>query len=148
MRAGDLARPFPTVQMTTPVSEAATLMASRHLPGLIVVDAAGCPRAILDGTDVLRTAIPTYCQDDPALARVIDEAAADVFLRGVDGHTVADCLSGEERAVPVVAPEATMLEVAALMAGARAAVVAVAESGRPLLGAITLELLLDRMLAA
>jgi hypothetical protein len=39
-------------------------------------------------------AIPTYCQDDPALARVVDEAAADVFLRGFGDQTVPSCCRG------------------------------------------------------
>jgi CBS domain-containing protein len=89
MRARDLAAPFPTVRPDSPALEAARLLAGQNLPGLIVVDEAGRPKTILPGTQVLRMAIPSYCQDDPALARVIDEAAADVFLRGVGERTVA-----------------------------------------------------------
>ena len=146
MRARDLASPFPTVTVETPAVQAARLLAGRNLPGLIVIDRAGRPVTVLPGTQVLRMAIPAYCQDDPALARVIDEAAADVFLRGVGERTVAQLLPREHRDLPVVDPDATVLEVAAVMARTRSPLVAVAEKNQPLLGAITLDALLDRML--
>jgi CBS domain-containing protein len=146
MRAGDLARPFPTVRRETPAIEAARLLASRNLPGLIVVDDEGRPITILPGTQVLRLAMPEYSIDDPALARVVDEAAADTFLQGVGDRTVAQCLPLGRRELPVVDPKATVLEVAALMARSRTPLVAVADKHGPLLGAITLGALLDRML--
>ena len=91
-------------------------------------------------------AVPSYCQDDPALARVIDEAAADVFLRGVGDRTVAELLPREHRELPVVDPDATVLEIAAVMARSRSPLVAVAKTNEPMLGAITLDALLDRLL--
>ncbi|MDQ7905070.1 CBS domain-containing protein [Phytohabitans sp. ZYX-F-186] len=146
MRARDLATAFPTVRQETPALAAARLLAGQNLPGLIVVDADGRPLTVLPGTQVLRLAIPSYCQDDPALARVIDEGAADVFLRGVGDRTVAELLPRTHRELPVVDPEATVLEVAAVMAASRSPLVAVAGKRQPMLGAITLDALLDRML--
>jgi CBS domain-containing protein len=147
MRADDLATPYPTVALSTPAVEAAHLLAGRDLPGLIVVDDRGRPSTILPGTQVLRMAVPAYCQDDPALARVIDEAAADVFVRGLDGRTVAECLPPERRELPVVDPDATVLEIAALMARTRSPLVAVAGPDGTALGGITLHALLNRILA-
>lgn len=146
MRAQDVASPFPTVGLQTPALEAARLLAGRNLPGLIVVDEAGRPKTILPGTQVLRMAIPTYCQEDPTLARVIDEAAADLFIRNVGDRTVAELLPREHRELPVVDPDATVLEVAAVMARTRSPLVAVATKNQPMIGAITLDALLDRML--
>lgn len=146
MRAQDLAAPFPTVSMDTSAMDAARLLAGQNLPGLIVVDDAGRPTTILPGTQVLRMAIPSYCQDDPTLARVIDEAAADLFIRNVGDRTVAQLLPREHRELPVVDPDATVLEIAAVMARSRSPLVAVAAKNPPLLGAITLDALLDRML--
>jgi CBS domain-containing protein len=146
MRARDLAAPFPTVTADSPALEAARLLAGQNLPGLIVVDGAGRPATILPGTQVLRMAVPSYCQDDPALARVIDEAAADVFLRGMGDRTVAELLPRDRRELPVVDPDATVLEVAAVMARSRSPLVAVARTNERMLGAITLDALLDRML--
>ncbi len=148
MRAGDLATPYPTVEFSTPVVEAARSLLGQNLAGLIVVDGSGRPSTILPGTQVLRLAVPAYCQDDPTLARVIDEPSADVFLRGLGERTVAESLPrGERRELPVVYPKATVLEVAAVMARTRSPLVAVAEPGGRLLGAITLDALLERMLA-
>lgn len=146
MRAGDLCSPYPTVRMDTPTVEAARMLAGQNLPGLIVVDDAGKPRTILPGTQVLRMAIPAYCQDDPALARVIEEAAADVFLRELGERTVAESLPREHRReLPVVDKEATVLEIAALMARTRTPLVAVADRAGVLIGAVTLDALLDRL---
>jgi CBS domain-containing protein len=148
MRARDLAAPFPTVGLDTPAIEAARLLAGQDLPGLIVVDARGRPLTVLPGTQVLRMAVPRYCQDDPALARVVDEAAADVFLRELGDQTVAQCLPKERRELPVVDPDATVLEIAALMARARSPLVAVVDRDAGLLGAVTLDALLDRLVAS
>jgi CBS domain-containing protein len=148
MRAADLAAPFPTVSLTTPAIDAARLLAGQDLPGLIVVNDVGRPVTILPGTQVLRMAVPRYCQDDPTLARVIDEAAADLFLRALGDKTVAKLLPPERRELPAVDPDATVLEVAAIMARLRSPVVAVTNREGVLYGAITLDALLDRMLAS
>jgi len=144
MRARDLLAAFPTITVDTPVLEAARLLAEQDLPGLIVVDERGRPFTILPGTQVLALAVPGYCQDDPALARVIDEQHADRFLDALAGRTVRDALPPERRELPVTDPEATVLEVAALMARTRSPLVAVVAEGR-LLGAVTLQALLDRV---
>ncbi|GAA2360774.1 CBS domain-containing protein [Nonomuraea africana] len=145
MRARDLVADFPVVGLDSPAIEAARLLADQDLPGLIVVDASGSPCTILPGTQVLRLAVPRYCQDDPALARVVDEEHADRFLLALDGLSVRQCLPEEHRELPVARPEATVLELAALMARTRSPLVAVVERGR-LLGAVTLQALLDRVL--
>jgi CBS domain-containing protein len=146
MKARDLAAPFPTVGLETPALEAARLLAGANLPGLIVIDPTGRPATVLPGTQVLRMAVPNYCIEDPTLARVVDEQHADLFLRELAGRTVAQCLPEQRRELPVVSPDATVLEIAALMARTRSPLVAVVE-GRTMLGAVTLDTLLDRMLA-
>lgn len=146
MRARDLVIEFPTVTMDTPALEAARLLADQDLPGLIIVDEENRPLTILPGTQVLRLAVPRYCQDDPALARVVDERHADLFVRGLGGRTVRECLSDQRRELPITDLDATVLEIAALMARTRSPLVAVVE-GQRLAGAITLQALLDRLLA-
>ena len=147
MRARDLAVDYPAVRPDTPAVEAARLLAGQDLPGLIVTDELGRPTTILPGTDVLKMAVPRYCQDDPALARVIDEAAADIFIRHLGDLTVAQALPGRDRELPVVEDDATVLEIAALMARSRSPLVAVVDDRGRLVGAITLDRLLDRVLA-
>jgi CBS domain-containing protein len=146
MRARDLAVPFPTVTLDTSALAAARLLAGSDLPGLIVVDRAGRPATVLPGTQVLRMAIPRYCIDDPALARVVDEEHADRFLRDLADRTVAECLPERPGELAVVDPDATVLEIAALMARTRTPLVAVL-AGSEMLGVVTLDALLDRMLA-
>lgn len=145
MRARDLAVEFPTVTMDTPALEAARLLAEQDLPGLILVDQERRPLTILPGTQVLRLAVPAYCRDDPALARVVDEAHADLFLRQLGGRTVRECLPEQPRELPVADMKATVLEMAALMARTRSPLVAVVDAGR-LVGAVTLQSLLDHVL--
>ncbi|MEV0831549.1 CBS domain-containing protein, partial [Nonomuraea rubra] len=81
--------------------------------------------------------------EDPALARVVDEEHADRFLRSVAGRTVRDALPPRPRELPITDPDATLLEMAALMARTRSPLVAVVDDGA-LIGAVTLQALLDR----
>jgi CBS domain-containing protein len=146
MRARELAVACPTVGLDTAALDAARLLAGQDLPGLVVVDGRGLPLAVLPGTQVLRMAVPLYCQEDPALARVVDEAAADVLLRGLGDRTVAQCLPERRRELPLVEPDATVLEIAALMARTRSPLVAVADGEEGMLGTVTLDALLDRLI--
>jgi len=116
MRAQDVAIKMSTVAEDLPAREAVRVLAAQDLPGLIVVDGRGRPLTALAGTKVLRMALPSYWQNDPALARVIDEAAADVIFAGIGDRTVADRLPRDRPELPVVSADATMLEVAAVMA--------------------------------
>jgi CBS domain-containing protein len=145
MRARDLSAPFPTVTPTTAALEAARLLARRDLPGLIVVNDAGAPVAVLAGPQVLRLAVPAYVTEDPNLAGVVDEAAADEIVRNLDGRTVRDCLQTDHvHPAPVVDQDATVLEMAALMARTGVPLVAVVDAEGRLVGAVTLDALLEQ----
>jgi predicted transcriptional regulator len=146
MRARDLSAPMSTVTEDLPAREAAKVLAAQDLPGLVVVDRRGRPLTVLAGTQVLRMALPSYCQEDPALARVIDEAAADVILDGIGERTVADLLPRNRPELPAVSGDATMLEVASVMARSNVPLVAVVDQDRVMTGAITLDSLLDHLL--
>jgi CBS domain-containing protein len=146
MRARDVSKPMTTVAEDLPAREAAKVLAAQDLPGLVVVDAKGRPLTVLAGTQVLRMALPSYCQDDPALARVIDEAAADVILAGIGERTVADLLPRNRPELPAVSADATLLEVASVMARSNVPLVAVVDSDKVMTGAITLDGLLDHLL--
>nr|WP_296072475.1 CBS domain-containing protein [uncultured Actinoplanes sp.] len=148
MRARDVSISMSTVTEDLPAREAVKVLAAQDLPGLIVVDGKGRPLTVLAGTQVLRMALPSYCQDDPALARVVDEAAADVIFEGIGDRTVAELLPRNRPELPVVGADATVLEVASVMARSNVPLVAVVDGDRVMTGAITLDGLLDRMLAA
>ena len=149
MQARELAKPYPTIRMDTPAADAARLLAERRLPALIVVDANEHPLAILPGSQVLRLLIPLYVQEDPALARVLDEAFADRIWEALDGKKAADLLPRQRVPLPVVAPDDTVLEIAAIMAANRCPLVAVVEERSktaPLIGAVSAAELIDRLL--
>lgn len=147
MRARDLAETYPIVTMDTPAVEAARRLASERLSGLVVVDDNGRPRCVLPATQVLRLGVPGYARDDPALARVIDEAHADAFLRELGNRTIADCGLKKDAELPVVTEDDTVLEVAALMARTRTPVIPVVDATGTMTGVITLHRLLDRVLS-
>lgn len=135
--------------MDTPAREAAQLLSEKQLPGLIVVDEHDHPVAILPGSQVLRVLVPNYVQDDPALARVLDEKYADRICDVLAEKTVKDMLPKDRTKLPVVAPDDTALEIAAIMAANRSPVVAVVEERSrtaPMTGAVTVAILLERLL--
>jgi CBS domain-containing protein len=142
MHASDIAIQVPTVTLRDPVTTAVKLMADRHLPGLIVVDDASRPRVVLPGTQVLRMIVSHSYQRDQALARTIDEAHADLFWKELGNRTVRDCLPRELAKPVAVSTDATLLEVANLMARMHSPLVAVVDRGGYLVGCITLTSLL------
>jgi len=151
MRARDLARPFPIVTPDTDAMDAAQAMAEQRLPGLLVCDDGGRPYTILPGSQVLRFLIPSYVQDDPRLARALDEQASDELCRKLEHSTVRDLLPRPQDVdeLPVVDADATSLEVAAVMARMHSPLVAVVDhhdDGDRVIGAITVSQLLDHLL--
>ena len=145
MHARDIAVEVPTVSVEDSAATAVRLMALHRLPGLIVVDDRGRPR-ILPGTQVLRLALPGTYREDLALARIIDEAHADLFWAELGNRTVGDFLVREPARAITVGLDGTLLEVAALMARQHSPLVAVVDNAGQLAGAITLDRLLARLI--
>ncbi len=147
MRAREFAEPYPTVTLDTDAMEAAQMMAAQRLPGLIVCGDEGRPYTVLPGSQVLRFVVPIYVQDDPALARVYDEKASDELSGKLAGRKVRELLPKRPDVdeIPVVDHDATMIEVAAVMARMHSPVVAVVD-GDEVLGAITVSRLLAHLL--
>ncbi|MFF7074546.1 CBS domain-containing protein [Streptomyces pseudovenezuelae] len=159
MRARDLAVEYETVSVDSDAMEAARLMAEHRLPGLLVLDERGEPKAILPASQMVKVLVPAYVIEDPTLAAVVDEKHADRLCAALAGRRVGDCLPGKAEPPPVADPDDTALEVAALMARVRSPLVAVAErnitepGGREksrtrLLGVITASHLLHELLGA
>ena len=147
MTARKIAQPFPIVTPETDAMQAAQTMAEKRLPGLIVCGDDGRPYTVLPGSQVLRFLIPTYVQDNPALARALDDQASDALCRKLVRSTVRDLLPRPQDVdeLPVVDADATSLEVAAVMARRHSPLVAVVD-GNQVLGAITVSQLLDYLL--
>jgi len=108
---------------------------------LIVVDESRRPRVVLPGTQVLRMTVLRSYQRDQALARTIDEAHADLFWQELGARSVSDCLPARLGKPVVVAEDATLLEVANLMAQLHCPLVAVVNASGRLVGGITLNAL-------
>lgn len=133
VRARDLAQDLPTVGPDDPALTAARLIADGRLPGIAVVDGGGRPVAVLPASQVLRIVVPGYVQDDPALARVVDEPGAErLCLQGLAGQRVKDLLpSGRHRTeLAAVDGDATVLECAAVMARLHSPLLVVVEKGQ------------------
>ncbi|MFF5242755.1 CBS domain-containing protein [Streptosporangium sp. NPDC000095] len=145
MQARDIAVTIPTVIRGDSVAKAVRIMVIGRLPGLIIVDDLSRPRVVLPGTQVLRLAVPGSYQEDPALARTIDEDYADQFWQDLGNRTVGDCLPRDAARPVTVSASANLLEVAALMARTRSPIVAVVDRDASLIGAITLERLLTSL---
>lgn len=150
MRARDLAEEYPVVELSTDALTAARTMGQKRHPGLIVVDDDGRPHTVLPGSQVLRFMIPTYVQDDPALARVYDERRAQERLTQLSARTVRDLLPKrqERNDLPIVDHDATTLEVAAVMVQMHSPIVAVLDEADRLLGAVTVSRLFEVLFPA
>ncbi|MDX2681640.1 CBS domain-containing protein [Streptomyces soliscabiei] len=129
--------------------DAARLMAEHKLPGLLVLDERGEPKAILPASQMVKVLVPAYVIENPTLAAVVDEQDADRLCQALAGRRVGECLSSTAAAPPIADPDDTALEVAALMARVRSPLVAVAtkdKAGTHLLGVITASHLLHELL--
>jgi CBS domain-containing protein len=145
MHAEDMAEEFPVVTVDSNALEAAHTMAEHRLPGIIVTDSSGQPYAILPASQVVRFIVPTYVQDDPALAGVIEESWADHAAQRLAGKSVREVLPEHLTDVPAAKADDTIIEVAALMARLRTPLIAVMKD-RKLHGVITASRLLDAAL--
>lgn len=148
MRARELAqRDFPQVSLDSDAVDAARLLSRERLPGLVVLDTEGHPYTVLPGSQILRFLVPRYVQDDPPLARAFDEEASDEMCGKLVKRTVADLLPDKHDVdeIPIVSPDATVIEIAAVMARMHSPVVAVVDEDE-VLGAITVRRLLDHLL--
>src|SRR5919106_21079 len=92
MHAEEIAEEFPVVAMDSNALEAARTLAEHRLPGIVVTDSSGKPYAILPASQVVRFIVPSYVQDDPSLAGVLNESMADKAAEKLGGKTVRDVL--------------------------------------------------------
>lgn len=128
VRAHDLAEDLPTVTLGDSAEHAARLIAEQRLPGIAVLDG-GRPVAVLPASQVVRFLVPDYVQEDPSLARVLDERTADSCADELAGHTVRDLLPPRSSRVPLatVRGAATVVECAATMARLHSPLLVVAD---------------------
>lgn len=146
MHASDLETTLPLVDRDTPALDAARMIAGERLPVLVITDAKGRPAAVISAVDILGLLIPSYLRDDTSLSGVLDENGSDEVWVEARGRTVGELLDDEGVDVHdllTVEPDATLVEVATLMAAARASV-ALVTGGAPRF--VTLPTLTDAIL--
>lgn len=141
-----MAEEYPVTSLDADALEAARLMGEHRMPGLVVTDTDGCPHSVLGASQVVRFLVPSYVQDDPALAGVIDEQFADKVADKLSGHIVRELLPKDRPELAVAEADDTVIEVAAVMARMRCPLVAVVEN-KQLIGVITASRLLEFALA-
>ena len=145
MHAEDIAEDFPVVSIDSGALDAARLLAEHRLPGIVVTDSAGKPYAVLPASQVVRFIVPRYVQDDPSLAGVLNDSAAERAAQKLGGKTVRDVLPEHLIDVPTANADDTIIEVAALMVRLRSPLIAVMKNGK-LHGVITASRLLSAAL--
>jgi CBS domain-containing protein len=142
MLVGEIAEPYPVVGVDTSAFVAAQLLANDRLPGLVVVEADGSPKAVLPASQVVRFMVPEYVQNDPSLARVVGERAADRIAERLRQATVGELLPERPLELPVLKADDTVLELAAVMARLRSPLCAVVD-GNKIIGVVTASHLLQ-----
>jgi hypothetical protein len=101
---------------------------------------------VLPASQVVKFLVPSYVQDDPSLARVIDESLADQIADRLAGVKVRKLLSSQPDELPVVNHDDTALEIAAIMARLHCPLVVVLKD-KKILGAVTASRLLELVMA-
>jgi CBS domain-containing protein len=145
MRARHLALPLPVLLAAAPAAEAARLLASEQVDGVLVVNEQDRLLGVVTDTTTLAWLLPRYVTEDQALARVLDEQAADLLWRRLQDRTAQDLLPSGAAQPCEVDADATLIEVAAVMTQTGLPLVAVRNAGQ-LLGGITSSRLLTQLL--
>jgi CBS domain-containing protein len=143
-RARDLAVPYPSLPTDAPAAEVARILAEEEVD-VVFIERQGQLQGVVSDIGLLARLLPSYIIEDPKLAQVLEEGAADLLWRRLEGRRAAELLAKAGSEIPQVEGDATLMEVAAAMAGSRAPLVAVREGGR-LIGGITSSALLTRLL--
>ena len=145
-RARDLAAPYPSLPIDAPAAEVARILAEEEVD-VVFIERQGQLQGVISDIGLLSRLLPSYVIEDPKLAQVLEEGAADLLWRRLEGRQAAELLAKAGSEIPQVEGDATLMEVAATMAAARAPLVAVRDGGR-LVGGITSSALLTRLLQA
>jgi CBS domain-containing protein len=136
VQAAEIDEEFPVVGIDSPALEAVRMLAEHSLPGIVVLTADGQLYAVLPASEVVRFIVPSYVQDDPALAGVLAESTADRAAEKLGGKTVRELLPQHRLTLAAANADDTIIEVAAMMGRLRSPLIAVMKQGK-LHGVIT-----------
>jgi CBS domain-containing protein len=142
VRAREGADPAAVVTTASTVGDAIDVLRRTGRAGVAVIDPAGRLVATCSATELLALLVPDYYEDDPTLAGVVSDSAGAASLQASKNRPIGQALPRDATAQRVAA-EASMLEVAVLMARRSRSAVAVVD-GHQLLGVLDVH----RVLAA
>ncbi|MDQ4093991.1 MAG: CBS domain-containing protein [Actinomycetota bacterium] len=148
MRAANVVETLPTARPGDDVLSAVGMVSRHGLPGLVVADERGEVVGCMSSIDLLRLALPPYVRADPGLARVFDEEHADRIAAALAGTRVRDVVGEATDRIPMAPPQATVVELAELMARKCCPLVLVEKAEGGTLGIITVNRLLKLLVAA
>ncbi|MBC6461801.1 CBS domain-containing protein [Actinomadura sp. HBU206391] len=146
MRAEHLAEQFPCVGLDDQALEAARLIVRHGLSGVVVTDRMRRPCAAVSVYDVLGFVVAPYVYESACLARVYDEASADLSACRLADQRVRGMLSDPPAQASEVSGRATAIELAVAMKRLHTSLIVVQDSGRAC-GAVGPVQLLTRLLA-
>jgi CBS-domain-containing membrane protein len=147
MHAVDVIETLPTARPEDAVLSALRLVCQHGLPGLVVADEHGDVVGCMSSVDLVQLALPRYLRDQPIIARVFNEEHADHIAAALVDTRLRDVLGEMADRVPVVRPDATVVELAELMAR-RSCPIALIRQEHKTLGIVTANRLLTALLAA
>jgi CBS domain-containing protein len=148
MHAAGVVETLPTAHLDDDVLPAIRMVLRHALPGIVIADASGAVVCYLSSTDLLRLALPGYLRDEPGLARVLDEEHADRIAAALVGARVGEVVGDCGDRIPVAGPQASVVELAELMARRRCPLVLVEREDGEMLGMVTANRLLDLIVTA
>ena len=146
MKARNLASPQPVLRVRAPARDAAAVLGRHDVRSVLVVDDQGSFVGILSDSELLRGLLPSYVDLSSTLAHVLEEGAAEVLYRRLEGRAIADLMPRDRDVAPLVGGDDTLVEVASVMVRARASAVGVIDDDR-LIGGITIDDLLSHLLS-
>ncbi|MGV0742378.1 CBS domain-containing protein [Mycolicibacterium sp. XJ870] len=148
MHAADVTESLPTVLPSDDILAAIQVVTQHHLPGLVVADELGEVVGCMSSVDLLRLTLPRYVQEGPGLARVLDERHADRIAAALTGIRVGDVIGAGSARIPIVRPQATVIELAELMAERGCPLAVVARERGGTLGVVSANHLLELLMEA
>lgn len=130
MLAKELAGGFPSVRPDARLGDVLAVVVRDDLPGVVLLDRHGRPQATPSLRDILDLLVPWPLRESPGLARVIPEGMAERMLAETLRRPVDELVEGRTAPSCRVRGQATVLEVATMMACRHSALATVLE-GRP-----------------
>ncbi|WP_116103775.1 CBS domain-containing protein [Amycolatopsis thermalba] len=148
MHAADVVEPLPTARLDEAALSAARTLARHGRPALAVLDEQDQVVGCLSALDLVRLALPRYLRDEPCLARTFDEAHADRVVATLATTAVRDVIGEVAARIPVARPDATVVELAEMMARQSCPAVLVERSAGGAAGVVTASRLLELLVSA